>query len=215
MVSQHQPAGWRPGQASNGPTFPRCTPTERRVSILAVGAERPEEFAAALRRARSCDRVIVVNPRRTRAAKSFVYSGGNFLQAPIEDLPKELGPFDLVFENYPFTVGLVEGVCEKDPCPFWRSSRAVRDYAVPRLKQLRPGGRWILWTESPGLARALRRLVLTGPSLSRHFAVRIHSATRRRAPPSSYPYLQTRYRVIIERMTGADQHRRENSLMTA
>jgi hypothetical protein len=215
MLSHYQPAERRPRPASNGQTFPQGARAGQRVSILAIGAERPEEFAAALRRARSRDRVIVVNPRRTNAAKSFVQSGGNFIQAPVQNLPDELGPFDLVLENYPFTVGLVEGVCEQEPCPFWRSSRAVRNYAVPRLRQLGPGGRWILWTESPGLARTLRRLIRTNPSLTRNFAVRIDSAARRRAPRSSYPHLQTRFRVTIERLTGADQHRRENSLMTA
>lgn len=212
MVSQYQ-SGERCSTRANDQTFPQRVRTGRRVSILAVGPERPEEFAAASRLACNCNRVVVVNPRRTDAARRFVRSGGNFVQAPVQDLPKQLGPFDLVFENYPFTVGLVEGVCEQDPCPFWLSSRAVSDYAVPRLRQLATGGRWVLWTESPGLARAIRHLVRTDPSMSRRFAVRINSTTPRHAPRSAYPHLQTRFRVMIQRLTSADSHRRVNSLM--
>src|SRR5258707_982439 len=77
----------------------------RSRAVLAVGTERPDEFAGMMSLARDGYRVIVVNPRETAAARRFAESGGAFVRGTIEELPAILGPFELILENYPYTVG--------------------------------------------------------------------------------------------------------------
>ena len=174
-------------------------PRGRRLQVLIIGAERRDEFAHARRLVGRGHSVIVVNPRESAAAHRFAPAGGYFIQSAIERLPLTLGPFDLVCENYPFTVGEVEGVCEDDPCPVWLSSLAIRAYAVARLRHLAPDGRWILFTESPGFARALRSIVRRDPVIQRNFSSRIAQVRAEEAPPSSYPRLATRFKVVFQR----------------
>src|ERR1700730_10246579 len=126
--------------------------------VLIVGAERSDEVADATRLAERFHGVIVVNPRETAAARRFVSDGGTFIHNAIELLPPALGPFNLICENYPYTVARVEGVCHEKPCPIWLSKCEVRAYAMARLKRLAPIGRWIVFTESPGFARALHSI---------------------------------------------------------
>jgi len=164
-----------------------------------VGAERSDEFMDALRLAGRGHRVVVVNPRQTIAARRFASAGGAFIRSAIERLPLALGPFDLICENYPFTVGLVKGVCEEDPCPVWLSTRRMRAYAMARLRHLGPRGRWIVWTESPGFAAALRSLVQRDDAIRRRFSVRIVPLATAEGPRSSYPHLSTRFQVMFQR----------------
>jgi hypothetical protein len=168
-------------------------------NVLILGAERPDEFADAVRLARYGHSVIVVNPRESIAARRFANAGGSFIRSTIERLPLTLGPFDLICENYPYTVAQVEGVCEDDPCPVWLSARAIRAYAVARLRHLAPDGRWILFTESPGFARALRSIVHRDPVIQSNFSSRIAQVRAGAAPPSSYPRLATRFKVVFQR----------------
>src|SRR5229473_763789 len=98
------------------------------MSILFVGAERPDEFAEAMSLAGRGHRVAVVNPHESVAAHRFSDAGGTFIPTVVERLPLALGPFDCICENYPFTVRRIAGLCDDDPCPVWRSSRAMREY---------------------------------------------------------------------------------------
>jgi hypothetical protein len=182
------------------PTSSETQPEPGRSSaVLAVGTERPDEFKGMMRLARDGYRVIVVNPRETAAARRFAAYGGAFVHGTIEELPAILGPFDLILENYPYTVGFLTGVCEEEPCPIWESPRAVREYAAARLELLAPGGRWILWTESPGLARAFRRLASSDLPFLNGFSGQILAWTSGEAPRSAYPRLQSRFQVVFRR----------------
>lgn len=167
--------------------------------VLIVGAERFDEFADARRMAARGHSVRAINPRETTAAASFESGGGSFTRSTIERLPAKLGPFDLICENYPYTIGPVAGVCYEQSCPIWLSRREVRAYAVARLKHLAPNGRWIVFTESPGFACALRSIGRSDETIRRHFNVRVVRLTKRQAPPSSYPHLTTRFKLIFQR----------------
>jgi hypothetical protein len=164
-----------------------------------VGAERFDEFADAVRLVERGHSVIVVNPWASVAALRFADTGGTFIPYAIERLPLVFGPFDLICERYPFTVARVKGVCEDDPCPVWLSIRTIRTYAMARLRHVAPCGRWILFTESPGLAGTLRSLFHHDKAIRRNFNVRVVPLTRDEAPRSSYPHLSTRFQVIIKR----------------
>src|SRR5262249_7338744 len=141
----------------------------------------------------------VANPHVSLAARRFANAGGIFLQMPIERLPLAFGPYDVICENYPFTLTQTEGVCDQDPCPVWLSPTAMRAYMMARLKRLAPRGRWIVFTESPGFANALRSMVHHDRTIRRNFAVRINPLTSEEAPRSSYPHLTTRFQAIIQR----------------
>jgi hypothetical protein len=171
----------------------------RRSNVLVVGAERWDEFTDARRIGDGSHQVIVANPRETAAARRFVTEGGTFIQSTIERLPSRLGPFDLICENYPYTVARVKGVCHEKPCPIWLSKREVRAYARARLKHLAPNGRWILFTESPGFAITLRSIGRTDEAIRRSFNVAIVRLKNQDAPPSSYPHLATRFKVIFQK----------------
>jgi hypothetical protein len=172
----------------------------RRTNVLIIGAERWDEFKDAELIGDRSHRVIVANPRETAAAKQFLTEGGSFIRSTIERLPAKLGPFDLIRESYPYTVGRVTGVCDEQPCPMWLSRREVRAYAVARLKHLAPNGRWIVFTESPGFACALRSIGRNDEVLWRHFNVRFVRLPKWQAPPSSYPHLTTRFKLIFQRL---------------
>jgi hypothetical protein len=175
-------------------------------NVLLVGAERSDEFADAMRLVRQGHKVVVVNPHASLAARRFAKDGGTFVPTTIERLPLALGSFDLICENYPYTVARVKGVCEEDPCPLWLSARAIRAYAMARLRYLAPGGRWIVFTESPGFAGALRSIVRRDQAIRRKFSFRIVRLINAEAPQSSYPRLSTRFKVILQRHP-AESHR--------
>jgi hypothetical protein len=192
-------------------TLGRVTvPRSKTLKVLMVGTERPDEFADAIRLARRGHSVIVVNPRESIAARRFANAGGSFIQSTIERLPLTFDPFDLICENYPFTVARVKGVCEDNPCPMWLSARAMRAYAMARLRHLAPRGRWIVFTESPGFVRALRSMVHHDPGIQRNFNIRIVPLKPDEAPRSSYPRLSTRFKVIFQRRP--DELRQANGL---
>jgi hypothetical protein len=172
---------------------------DKALNVLMVGCERFDEFGDAIRLSGRGHSVIVVNPLESVAARRFANAGGTFIRSTIERLPLTLGPFDLICESYPYTVARVEGFCEGTPCPVWLSARALRAYATPRLRLLAPGARWIVFTESPGFARALRSTVPRDQVFQQNFSVRIVPLTSDEAPQSSYPRLTTRFKVIVQR----------------
>jgi hypothetical protein len=171
----------------------------RALNVLMVGSERSDEFAAAVRLAERGHSVIVINPRQSGAARQFANTGGRFIRTTIEQLPLVVGPFDLICESYPFTVARVKGICEDHPCPMWLSARTIHSYAMARLRHLAPRGRWIVFTESPGFAGALRSLAYRDKGIRCKFSVRIVPLASDEAPPSSYPHLSTRFQVIFQR----------------
>jgi hypothetical protein len=175
------------------------------LNVLVVGAERSDEFADAMRLVHHGHKVVAVNPYASRAARSFAKDGGTFVRATVECLPLALGSFDLICENYPYTVARMKGVCEDNSCPVWLSARAIRAYAMARLRHLAPGGRWILFTESPGFADALRSIVDSDHSIRRTFSVRMVRLISDEAPQSSYPRLTTRFKVILRRHSTASR----------
>ena len=168
-------------------------------NVLIVGAERSDEFADAMRLIRQGLKVVVVNPQLSLAADTFAKNGGTFVHTRIECLPLGVGSFDLICENYPYTIARVEGMCEEDPCPMWLSASAMRAYALARLRHLAPRGRWIVFTESQGFARGLRSIVQRDPGIRRNFTIRIVPLRPEEAPRSSYPHLATRFKVVIQR----------------
>jgi hypothetical protein len=172
---------------------------DRASNVLIVGAERSDEFANATRLEERFHSVIVVNPRESAAARRFVSEGGTFLRSAIERLPSALGPFNLICENYPYTVARVEGVCHDKPCPIWLSESEVRAYAMARLNRLAPRGRWIVFTESPGFARALHSIGHSDRTIRPSFSVHVVRLVNDEAPQSSYPRLATRFKVIFRR----------------
>jgi hypothetical protein len=74
--------------------------------------------------------------------------------------------------------------------------------AVPftraRLGRLARGGRWILFTESLRYARALKAAVENALEGAK-FNVRVSRVSQHRAPASSYPPVDARFRLIFER----------------
>jgi hypothetical protein len=154
-------------------------------NVLFVGAERPDEFADAMRAVRRGHRVLVVNPRDTAAARTFRSLRGRFAHARIEELPRLGSGFEVICENYPYPSG-----------PHYVP---VPAFARARLSRLAPGGRWIVFTESARLATALRTLVEFDPQVRRRFVVELTRVDLDQAPPSNYPPVPHRYRVIFER----------------
>jgi hypothetical protein len=189
----------------------KCAARGKALNVLMIGSERRDEFRDATRLCKRGHSVIVVNPRESVSARRFANAGGTFIRRTIERLPLPLGPFDLICESYPYTVARVECFCEDTPCPVWSSARAIRAYAMPRLRRLAPDGRWVVFTESPGFACALRSIVPRDGIIQQKFSVRIVSLTNAEAPQSLYPRLTTRFKVIVQRHP-AESHRTSSVL---
>jgi hypothetical protein len=154
-------------------------------SVLFVGAERPDEFANAMRLHREGHDVIVVNPRETAAARAFRRAGGTFLRGHIEQLPPACCRFDTICENYPYPSG--------------RHYVPPRDFALARLKRLAPGGRWVLFTESARYATLLKAVADYDEAVQVKFRASLSSLTPSAAPPSAYPASSTRLRLTVKR----------------
>ncbi len=167
----------------------RCSdavPPQSDHNVLLVGAERADEFADALRLARKGHQVAVVNPRLTAAARAYRANGGRFLRASVEKLPRTLGKFDLICENYPY--------------PYAQSYVSARAYALSRLQRSAPGGRWIVITEHPRFAAALRAVAAQDEAIRTKFTVRFSVLSPWRAPLSSYVRRNTRFRIVFTRI---------------
>src|SRR5262245_21135383 len=80
-------------------------PARPAQNVLVVGAERPDEFADAMRLFCQGHCVMVINPRETSSAAAFRRQGGTFVRARIEQLPPECCQFDVICENYPYPSG--------------------------------------------------------------------------------------------------------------
>jgi hypothetical protein len=159
-----------------------------RHDVLFVGAERPDEFAHAMRLACQGHRVTVVNPRETAPARAYRASGGRFIQARVEDLPSRVGTFHVICENYPY------------PYPPALDYATTRAYVFARLARVGLGGRWVIFTESPRLAAALTAVVENEVPLRRRFRLLFAELSPVFAPRSSYLRRETRYRLIFQRV---------------
>jgi hypothetical protein len=153
--------------------------------VLFVGPERPDEFAQAMRLVCQGHRVVAVNPRETRSSRDFQDAGGVFVQARIEELPRACS-FDLILENYPYPSGL-------DYVP-------PRPFAVARLSRLGFCGRWILFTEAIRFATLLKAVVEHDDDMRGKFLVSIAPVPTEAAPPSHYPPVDSRFRLVFERV---------------
>jgi hypothetical protein len=129
--------------------------------------------------------VIAINPRETRAARAFRRVAGKFIRARIDDLPPKSCRFDLICENYPYPSG--------------RNYVPPRPFALARLSLLKPGGRWILVTESPRYASLLKAFGDYDDDVRARFRSTLAPLSIDEAPPSAYPRADTRYRLIFQR----------------
>ncbi len=191
MVAILPPYDWEPVSGR----WESLIPTSRRLrcseamrgqqpqNVLFVGAERPDEFTDALRLARQGHQVAVVNPRATAAARVYKARGGSFLRTSIESLPSTWTDFDLICENYPY--------------PRARRFEPARAYVVSRLTRLAPGGRWIVITEHPRFAAALRAAAAHDDAIRQEFTVRLSELSPWWAPLSGYVRRNTRFRLVF------------------
>jgi phosphatidylserine/phosphatidylglycerophosphate/cardiolipin synthase-like enzyme len=162
-----------------------CAPPRSAQNVLLVGAERVGEFAQAMRLARQGHGVVAINPRETASARAFRRAGGRFIRARLEDLPPECCRFDLICENYPYPSG--------------RHYVPPRAFAIARLARLKPGGRWILVTESPRYASLLKAVGAHDGALRSRFRSTLTPLSIDEAPPSAYPRADTRFRLVFRR----------------
>jgi hypothetical protein len=173
------PAPWSAGYSRRVRAF--CA-----KNILLVGPERPEEFASAMRLMCGGHRVLAVNPRETRMSRAFQRVGGKFIRARIENLRPSCSRFDLILENYPYPSG-------RDYVP-------PRYYALARLSRLASCGRWILFTEAIRFATLLKAVVAHDDDLREKFRVSLAPISPDVAPPSHYPPVDSRFRLVFERL---------------
>jgi hypothetical protein len=162
-----------------------CSDLIRAQTVLFVGAERGNEFAHAMRLACQGLDVIAINPRETASARAFRRAGGRFIRARIEDLPPDCCRFDLICENYPYPSG--------------RHYVPPRPFALARLSLLKPGGRWILVTESPRYASLLKAVGNYDDDVWARFRSTLAPLSIDAAPPSAYPRADTRFRLIFHK----------------
>jgi len=165
----------------------RCSnfmPTRPLQNVVFVGAERGDEFAHAMRLVCQGHDVIAVNPRETSPAKEFRRAGGKFFRARLEDLPR-VCRFDLICENYPYPSG--------------RHYVSPRALALARLARLKPGGRWILVTESRRYASLLKAVADYDGAVRLRFRSALTPLSIDEAPPSVYPRADTRFRLVFRR----------------
>ena len=155
-------------------------------NVLFVGSERQDEFASATQLIDTGHRVLVVNPRETAPARAFRHREGRFIRLPVQRLPRALALFDTIVENYPY--------------PIRQCCRSARRFALARLERLAPGGRWIVMTESPRFTSALKRISERDPDIASRFRLKVYVLSPEEAPPSVYPAVDTRFRLIFRRV---------------
>ena len=171
------PRGGSPGKPGAGGAAPKKASDTR---VLVVGAETEAEFGYARGVASKGQRVDVVNPTETAAAKTFKAEGGNFVKGKIESLPAE-PTYNLIREDFPYPTG---------------ASITTIEGVGARLARLKPGGRWVVVTEAkaeflPTLkAEATRR----GARVTQYGIPQAHEG----APQSGHPKGPERFVVIIE-----------------
>ena len=177
--------GERAHSAGRAQSCFRMAPPRLHQNVLFIGPERGNEFAHALRLTRRGHDVIAINPRETASAAAFCRAGGKFIHARIEDLPPELCRFNLICENYPYPSG--------------RHYVPPRPFALARLSLLRPGGKWILVTESARYASLLKSVGDCDDDVSARFRSTLSPLSIDEAPPSFYPRAKSRFRLIFQR----------------
>lgn len=166
----------------------RCSsfvPARPAQNVLLVGAERSDEFADAMRLFCQGHDVMVINPRETAAARAFRRDGGNFIRARIEQLPPACCQFDVNCENYPYP----SGQYYVPPRPF----------TLARLARLACGGRWVLFTEAARFVTLLKAVADYDEAAQGRFRATLSRLPPERAPPSAYPPIVSRFRLIFER----------------
>ena len=154
-------------------------------NVLLVGAERRDEFGEAIGLVHQGHNVTIVNPRETTAAREFQSRRGTFIRARVEQLPSACRCFDVICENYPYPSG-----------EYYVPPRA---FALARLSRLALGGRWILFTEALRFATLLKAVVDYDDAVQGRFRLGFSRVPPEDAPPSSYPPVNTRFRLIFER----------------
>jgi hypothetical protein len=157
----------------------------RAQNILLVGAERRDEFEDALTLVCQGHSVTVVNPRVTLAAKRFKGDGGRFIRTRIEELPPTCGCFEVICENYAYPSG--------------QQYVPPRAFASGRLSRLAPSGRWIPFTEAAKFATLLKAVADYDNAVQGRFRTALCSVPPSEAPPSAYPRVSSRFRLIFER----------------
>lgn len=155
-------------------------------NVLLVGAERQDEFADAMRLIGQGHRVTVVNPTETTAARQFQMRGGTFIRTRVEQLSPACGCFDIICENYPYPSG--------------QQYVPPRTFALARLSRLAPAGRWILFTEAVRFATLLKAAVEYDDDLQGMFRVSLAPVSIDAAPPSHYPPVDARFRLVFQRV---------------
>ena len=105
--------------------------------MLVVGPETEAEFQYALDVNARGGKAIAVNPLKGAAADRFVKQGGTFVEGTVKSLPKD-AVFDTIREDFPYPSGkYIDG-----------------QMVNARLTRLRPGGGWVVVTESEEFATA-------------------------------------------------------------
>jgi hypothetical protein len=163
-------------------TPPPAPPPQRpQLDVLVVGAETYAEFAYAQRVTQQGGKATVVNPTATTAAKAYQQSGGNFVQGRVEDLPAG-ARFNLIREDYPFPLG--------------RAFTPSQQFVEARLGRLKPGGSWVVVTESSEFVQTLEAVgAYAKARVTVNQIPQAHEAT----PQSTYPREANRYVVTFSR----------------
>jgi RHS repeat-associated protein len=168
-----------PAPAATPP--PPAPPPRPQLDVLVVGAETSDEFAYARDVSARGGNVTVVNPIATAEARAYQRAGGNFVQGRVEQLPAS-ARFNLIREDYPFPLG--------------RLFTPSLQFVEARVGRLKPGGTWMVVTESSKFVQALEAAGrYLGASVTVHQIPQAHEAT----PQSTYPRETTRYVVTFTR----------------
>ena len=162
------------------PKLLRTKNKEPKLDVLVVGAETAGEFKYALGVTKKGGNVIVANPKVTDLARKYKKSGGTFFAGNIEKLPSS-AKFNLIREDFPYPVKVFP---------------LTKEFVKARLIRLKPGGTWVVITESPKFVKTLEAV---GTVIKRRVIVkeipRYHKAT----PHSLHPKRNTRFAVTISK----------------
>jgi hypothetical protein len=159
----------------------RTPPVASGSRVLVVGPETEAEFEYARGVTSRGGRATAVNPVKTPAADRYIARGGEFVQGRVETLPQE-SVYDIIREDYPYPTG-----------------KFINPKMVDaRLSRLKPGGSWVVVTESTEFANALEaageHFFGKGKVMRREIAA-MHEA----APVSPHPKDPRRFALIFRR----------------
>jgi hypothetical protein len=149
------------------------------LKVLIVGPETQAEFAYARKIMLDGGQVTCVNPVKSPAAKRFIAEGGDFFQGEVSKLPPGK-QFDIIREDFPFPTGNYIDVPQ----------------TFARITRLRPGGSWVVVTESGEFATTLEAAAAMNKAKVFKRAI---PALHEGAPVSSHPRDIERIALIITR----------------